>query len=180
MNNAHIELPLIGAGRTPLLFIVITTAVLLIVLAVATLTAHGNLSSDPSALPTAILGALVFCLVPFVVMRVIGRVRACVENGELVLHTGVGSKRVPLSHLRAHGVEVIDLARHAERRPVWRWWGASMPGLSSGWFTLRNGEKAVCLITDRHRVSYLRSDTDNLSLLLSLQNPATLAALLER
>jgi hypothetical protein len=55
-----------------------------------------------------------------------------------------------------------------------------MPGLSTGWFRLRNGEKAVCLVTDRHRVSYLRSDADNMSLLLSLQNPEALKARLER
>ena len=47
-------------------------------------------------------------------------------------------------------------------------------------FRLRNGEKAVCLLPERRRVCYLRSDADNLSLLLSLAEPENLRALLER
>ena len=58
--------------------------------------------------------------------------------------------------------------------------GASMPGLNAGWFKLRNGEKAFCVVTEQSRVSYLRSASDNVSLLLSLENPDRLKALLER
>lgn len=41
-------------------------------------------------------------------------------------------------------------------------------------------KKAVCLLLERRRVCYLRSDDDNLSLLLSLAEPEKLRALLER
>lgn len=53
-----------------------------------------------------------------------------------------------------------------------------MAGFPGGWFRLRNGEKAVCLLFDRHRVCYLRSGDDNLSVLLSLAEPDGLRALL--
>ena len=38
----------------------------------------------------------------------------------------------------------------------------------------------MCLVLDRKHVSYLRSDADNLSLLLSLRDPDALDALIAR
>jgi hypothetical protein len=82
--------------------------------------------------------------------------------------------------LRQHGLQVVDLAQHPELKLRIRTLGTSMPGFNAGRFLLRNGEKALCLITDPHRVAYLHSEADHLSVLLSLQNPGTLNALLER
>jgi hypothetical protein len=180
IQNAMTELPLISSGRKPIVSVIVTLCVLLIALFVVTLGIYAKSPQNSSAVATTIIAAAVFCLTPFVLLRIVGKARASVEQGELVMQTGVGKKRVPLAHLRRHSIEVIDLAQHPELRPLFRLWGTSMPGLSTGWFRLRNGEKAVCLLTDRRRVSYLRSDDDNLSLLLSLQNPETLKALLER
>jgi hypothetical protein len=55
-----------------------------------------------------------------------------------------------------------------------------LPGFVSGWFRLRNGEKAICVLLDHRRVSHLRSDADNLTLLLSLAEPDRLRSSLER
>jgi hypothetical protein len=51
--------------------------------------------------------------------------------------------------------------------------------MSTGWFRLRNGDKAVCLLTDRRRVTYLRSDSDDLAILLSLKDPTILKKALD-
>lgn len=179
-SSTDIPLPLTDSGRKPVVAAFLTLCVLLLALAGLVVGMKLNPPIDASVVPAAILAAVVFSLTPFVLLRIVSRARATVEGADLVMQTGVGKKRVPLSHLRRHGVEIVDLTRHPELRPRLRFWGASMPGLSTGWFRLRNGEKAVCLLTDRRRVSYLRSDADNLSLLLSLQNPGTLKALLER
>jgi hypothetical protein len=179
-SNASTELPLISSGRKPIVSVIVTLCLLLVALLGVTFGIQAGRPQDSSAVATTILAAAVFCLTPFVLLRIVGRARATVEEGDLVMQTGVGKKRVPLANLRRHGIEVIDLAQHPELRPLFRLWGTSMPGLSTGWFRLRNGEKAVCLLTDRRHVSYLRSDDDNISLLLSLQNPGTLKALLER
>jgi hypothetical protein len=103
-----------------------------------------------------------------------------VEGDTLIVNTGVGNKRVALANLRARGLHVIDLHERTELKPLIKTWGTGLPGFSGGWFRLRNGEKAVCLLLDRRQVSYLRSDADNLSLLLSLAEPDTLHSLLER
>jgi hypothetical protein len=98
----------------------------------------------------------------------------------LIVNTGTGTKRIALKALRAHGLRVVDLSGHTELKPLIKLWGTGLPGFAGGWFRLRNSEKAVCLILDRHCVCYLRSDADKLSLLLSLAEPEKLRALLER
>ncbi len=101
-----------------------------------------------------------------------------VEQDTLVVNTGTGSKRIAFTALRAHGLRVVDLSEHAELKPAIKLWGTGLPGFAGGWFKLRNGDKAVCLLLDRHRVSWLRSDNDRLTLLLSLANPDQLRKLL--
>ncbi|HEX4479640.1 MAG TPA: PH domain-containing protein [Rudaea sp.] len=175
-----IDLPLQSSGRKPVIstlliigiFVVIAVSVLFVVLR--------QQPADPKVVPMVIVFIAILCIVPIPIIRLISRARAYVENGELVMVTGVGKKNIALANLRRHGLTVVDLNQRTSLIPRWRLWGASMPGLNAGWFKLRNGEKAVCLITAQNRVSYLRSDADNTSLLLSLENPDTLKALIER
>jgi len=71
------------------------------------------------------------------------------------------------------------LSERTELKPVLKLWGTSLPGFAGGRFRLRNGETAICLLLDRTRVSYLRSD-DGMAVLLSLKEPEQLRALLQR
>lgn len=76
-------------------------------------------------------------------------------------------------------MRVVNLDEHTELKPVIRTWGIGMPGLASGWFRLRNGAKAFCVVTDRERVTVLRAD-DGLWILLSLADPSPLKTVLAR
>jgi Bacterial PH domain len=107
----------------------------------------------------------------------LSRAGVSVKDGALVINTGFGTKQVALSTLQRDSLRVVDLSEKTDLRPMLRVWGTGLPGFSGGWFRLRNGEKAVCLLLDRSRVCYLRSD-DGQTLLLSLQHPETLRALL--
>ena len=128
-----------------------------------------------------LLAPAIIVLTTLVVIGSLRRAGVSVDQGELVVNIGLGrAKRVRLSSLRTRGLQTVDLNERRELRPMLRTWGTSLPGFSAGWFRLRNGEKAVCVLLDRRRVSYLRSDDDNLSLLLSLAEPEKLRALLER
>jgi hypothetical protein len=100
-----------------------------------------------------------------------------IDAGMLVVNTGFGSKHFALSSLRSAGVHIVDLNERTELKPFLRQGGIGLPGFCGGWFRLRNGERAICLLLQRDRVSYLRSD-DGTSLLLSLQHPETLRILL--
>jgi hypothetical protein len=174
------ELPLQSSGRKPVVssLVIVGIFVLGVVGVLVGMTMHPP--ADKTVIPLTIAFLAIMCLTPIPLIRIVSRRRVFVEGGELVMVTGVGKKRIALANLRARGLDLVDLYRRNELVPRLRLWGASMPGLNAGWFKLRNGEKAVCLITAQNRVSYLRSDADNTSLLLSLENPDTLKALIER
>ena len=85
---------------------------------------------------------------------------------------------VPLSTLRANGVRILDLAAHPELKPVLRTWGIGLPGLASGWFRLRNGGKALCVLSGRERVTVLRTD-DGTWVMLSLADTSALRSAID-
>lgn len=175
-------LPLTGSLRKPVGWLIALTSIPVViatgVLAVVFLH-NGPTRAHPPLFFLFSIPALVL-LVQSLVVRGIARAGVSIDQGALVVNTGMGTKRVPISKLRKHGLRIVDLNERNELRPMWRLWGTGLPGLSAGWFRLRNGEKAVCLLLERRRVTYLRSDEDNLTLLLSLANPDPLRALLER
>lgn len=176
---SRIELPLQTSGRKPVVSaMLIVTFVALGAIAIV-LSVWRRPPADATVIPLTIAFFVVMCVSPFALIRIISNRHVFVEDGELVIVTGVGKKRVALAHLRARGLDVVDLKKRSELVPRLRVWGASMPGLNAGWFTLRNGEKAFCIVTEQNRVSYLRSASDNVSLLLSLENPDQLKALLQ-
>ena len=127
----------------------------------------------------AVVVPLVMLITAGLVARYLRRARVYVDRGELVIEPGVGGKRIALSALRRHGLSVIDLNQRTELKPFLRLWGTGLPGFAGGRFRLRDGSTAVCLLLDRSRVSYLRSD-DGTAVLLSLKRPEQLRALLER
>lgn len=133
-------------------------------------------------LPTGLIYLVPFflALLLLVVAWSLLRVRVRVDQGSLIVNTGLGTSRMALSDLRAHGVRVVDLGEHRELKPALKLGGTVLPGFSGGWFRLRNGETAVCLLLNRTRVCYLRNDAEKRSLLLSLAEPEKLRALLER
>jgi Bacterial PH domain len=120
------------------------------------------------------LVALIACAIAtLAILRIYRRIGVTLERDVLVVATGVTTRRFALSSLRAGGVRVVSLQQHPDLRPVVRTWGIGAPGLASGWFRLRNGAKALCIVTGRERVTALRSD-DGTSLLLSLVDAAVL------
>jgi hypothetical protein len=116
---------------------------------------------------------------PFFLLRLIRRYRVAIEGDELVVRTGVGARRLSIANLRPQGLQVIDLDQHHEYDLRGRRWDATMAGLRTGLFKLANGERAILVVTDHRRVCRLRSDADNLTVLVSLKNPEPLRALIE-
>jgi hypothetical protein len=66
-------------------------------------------------------------------------------------------------------VKIVNLESASELKPRWKLYGAAMPGLKSGLFKLKSGEKAHLYITDTNKVVYI--PTRNGPILLSLENP---------
>ncbi|HJT99461.1 MAG TPA: PH domain-containing protein [Rhodanobacteraceae bacterium] len=128
--------------------------------------------------PVLIAGAFalaVSALAMLWILHMLRRIAVRLDGDALAIDAGAARRRFPLATLRAGGVRIVDLAAHAELRPFLRTWGIGMPGLASGWFRLRNGGKAFCILTRRERVAVLRAD-DGTWILLSLADAAPLRA----
>lgn len=111
--------------------------------------------------------------------RRIRRVGATLDGDRLRIECGIGRGDFALADLVAHGLEEIDFTKHPRYRPLLRTWGIGLPGLSSGWFRLRNGDKALCVLSDRRKPCMLRAP-DGTRILLSLADPRPLREALER
>jgi hypothetical protein len=176
---AATPLPLAGSRRKPLVWLVVLMmAPLAGMVAAIGVAQHHAMRAGAAPLPWLFVLPPLLLLVCLVILRKVRNAGARIERGELVVDTSVGTRRFALSTLRRHGLRVVDLDERSELRPWLRTWGTGLPGFAGGWFRLRNGDKAVCLLLDRRRVSWLRSD-DGTTLLLSLAEPETLRARLE-
>jgi hypothetical protein len=79
-------------------------------------------------------------------------------------------RRLPAASLRPGEAKAVDLTADRDLRLEMRTNGAGLPGYSSGWFRLGNGDKALVFVTDRRRVVYLPT-REGYALLLSVPEP---------
>jgi len=78
-------------------------------------------------------------------------------------------REIPLGLLNVSAARVMNLNGSSEYLPKRRTLGTGLPGYSSGWFRLHNGEKALVYLTQRRNVVYLPT-SDGYSLLLSVED----------
>ena len=88
-------------------------------------------------------------------------------------------REIPFDSLKVAEARVMDLGKKDEHAPRWRTFGTGLPGYASGWFKLRNGEKALVYLSRRTNVAYIPT-TEGYSLLLSVDNPQALIETLQR
>jgi hypothetical protein len=101
-----------------------------------------------------------------------------VSESGLRLRGDLWGRQVPASAIKGDGVRLVDLSAAPELAPKWRTMGAAVPGYSSGWFKLRNGERALLYLTARTQAVYVPT-TQGYSLLLSPQDPERFVARLK-
>jgi len=111
--------------------------------------------------------------------RMLGRIGVRIANDRLHVETGFSRRDYALAELAPNGLRLLDLDAERQFRPALRTWGIGLPGLASGWFRLRSGERALCILTGAsQRVSLLRAH-DGTRILLSLADPQPLRDALE-
>ena len=71
------------------------------------------------------------------------------------------------------GARIINLNEEPAYKPALRTNGIGLPGFQSGWFRLKNKEKALLFVTDYQKVLYLPT-TKDYSLLISVTDPETM------
>jgi DNA-binding IclR family transcriptional regulator len=99
--------------------------------------------------------------------------RVEIDDDHLRVVGDLWGRSVPLDALDVDGAQVLDLAVRSDYAPSRRTMGTGLPGYASGWFRLRNGEKALAYLTDWERVAYIPT-SEGYALLLSVPDPARL------
>jgi Bacterial PH domain len=77
---------------------------------------------------------------------------------------------IPSAELELEQSRLVDLKREPNLEPILRTFGTGLPGYNTGWFRLRNGEKALLYLTDRSQAVYVPT-TAGYSVLVSPKDP---------
>ncbi len=105
--------------------------------------------------------------------------RVEIDREHLTLVGDFWGRAIPLQLLKLSEARVVNLYEAPQYYPKRRTWGTGLPGYASGWFRLRNGEKALVYLTKHQRVVYVPTSADY-SLLLSVTEPERLVEALAR
>jgi Bacterial PH domain len=109
----------------------------------------------------------------------IGRGSVEVSTDSIRLRAPIYGRSIPMTSIMAEQAQIIDTTKEANLRPKWRTNGIGLPGYAAGWFKLQNGEKALVLMTDRHKVLYLPT-REGYSVLVSAAEPERLLASIKK
>lgn len=127
----------------------------------------------------------VICLIIAIVFIALAYTAYSSQNSRVeVDHNGIRlvgdfwGREIPFASLKLSEARILDLRCNTELLPRRRTMGTGLPGFASGWFKLRNGEKALLYLTRRADVAYLPT-SEGYSLLLSVENPHAFIETLE-
>lgn len=105
--------------------------------------------------------------------------RCTITPTGLKVSGGLYGRFIPMSSIVISRVSVTDLNVDPGSRPKWRTNGVNLPGQSSGWFQLRNGQKALIFLTDWRRVVKVPT-LDGYVLMMSMPEPQKFIRSLEK
>lgn len=110
-----------------------------------------------SATAWVVVGGVAIVMLPlwWWLQRVAARHRIRLEPGTLGIETTFHRRTLAFHELDLDHARVVDLDERTELRPMLKSNGTALPGLKSGWFRLRNREKALVATAGGSRVLWL-------------------------
>ncbi len=94
------------------------------------------------------------------------------EQG-LQIKGGIYGRFIPKDSFIKENAKILNINTMKDYNPKIRKNGIGLPGYKEGWFTLKNGERALLYVTDRSQVFYIPTK-ENYSVLLSTDQPRKL------
>ena len=95
--------------------------------------------------------------------------RVELNSNQLRLVGDLWARTIPMDVIDVSETRILDLDRRSNYSPTRRTFGTVLPGYASGWFRLRNGEKALIYLTRWERVVYMPT-SKGYALLLSVED----------
>lgn len=130
------------------------------------------------ALPLALVLA-VTALIAYATLFAARYVRYEVTQDALRIRGDLYGRTIARNRLDLDRSRAVDLNSEPDLRLSIRTNGIGLSGYKSGWFRLKNGEKALVFVTDSTRVAYIPT-LDGYSVLVSVVEPGGLLAALRR
>ena len=150
---------------------VFAALVLALPLIATALSLGGQRSLDNTSAPLAFGLVTGLCVAIFLLVEwAIRRHRLTIFPDGLEVTTSFYRRRLSLAELDIARARVVDLSERPEFRPMLKTNGTSLPGFSSGWFRLRNRDKALVAITGGPRVLWVPTN-QGYDLLLQPERP---------
>ena len=117
--------------------------------------------------------ALLGGAIAFVVDRAMRRHRITMDANGMELVTTFHRRRLGWAQLRLDDARVANLDEHTQLKPMFKSNGTAVPGFKSGWFRLRNREKALVAMAGGPRIAWIPT-TAGYGLLLQPRQPQAL------
>lgn len=105
--------------------------------------------------------------------------RVEIKSDRIKLVGDFWGREIPYKLLNVSAARILDISGSSEYTPKRRTLGTGLPGYASGWFRLRNGEKALVYLTKRQNVIYVPT-SEGYSLLLSVEEPERFISTLQQ
>ncbi|MDR1837774.1 MAG: PH domain-containing protein [Treponema sp.] len=87
---------------------------------------------------------------------------------ELIIKSALYGRKIPLENIMVDGIKGISLDENTDYNLSIRTNGTALPQFKSGWFRLKNREKALVFVTDKNNVVLI--PTKDYLLLFSMNN----------
>lgn len=179
-NDPALQLvPASGRSRVFLFAITVGAPVLATMLGVAmghvptgeSLWGTGHRGGD--ALVAMLAVALVMGAIALFLDRMLERHRLLLDAAGIEVATTFYRQRIAFPELKLDAARVVRLDEHPELKPLLKSNGYALPGFRSGWFRLRNWQKAFVATSDGERALWLPTSR-GFGLLLQPRDPQRL------
>lgn len=130
--------------------------------------------NEPLTIGVVLAGVALLCgVIAVVIDRAMRRHRIVVDADGVEVATTFYKRRLAWGALRLDEARVVNLDEHTHLKPTYKSNGTSLPGFRSGWFRLRNREKALVATAGSPRVAWVPT-TQGYGLLLQPRQPQAL------
>jgi hypothetical protein len=92
------------------------------------------------------------------------------DDGLMIKNAIFYGRTISKDKIILKGIQKVNLKEEREFAPTLRTNGIGLPGFLSGWFRLKNKQKALLFVTDREKVLYIPTN-QKYALLISVADP---------
>jgi len=123
--------------------------------------------------PILMIGLMLVIIIPLIILTfgIISSIKnttLTLTEKEIVIKSAFYGRKIPLENIMIDGIKRVSLDENTDYNMAIRTNGTALPQFKSGWFRLKNREKALVFITDKNNVALI--PTKDYLLLFSMDN----------